>query len=70
MPESQSTKTRLLAQLLKWLLLIGTVFIEMMVDGRLSCVVERKFLQLQKETGQTYRWKIVADNTASNPQHT
>jgi hypothetical protein len=23
-----------------------------------------------KETGQTYRWKVVADNTASNPQHT
>jgi hypothetical protein len=29
--------------------------------------VDKKFLRLQKETGQKYRWKVVADHTAPNP---
>jgi hypothetical protein len=36
-------------------------------DSVLSCIVEKKFLRLRKDTGQTYRWKVVADHVAPNP---
>lgn len=36
-------------------------------DSVLSCIVEKKYLRLRKETGQTYHWKVVADHIAPNP---
>jgi hypothetical protein len=36
-------------------------------DSVLSCIVEKKFLRLRKDTSQTYHWKVVADHIAPNP---
>lgn len=36
-------------------------------EDTVSCVVDKKYLCLQKETGQTYHWKVVADHIAPNP---
>jgi hypothetical protein len=36
-------------------------------EDTVSCVVDKKYLRLQKETGQTYHWKVVADHIAPNP---
>jgi hypothetical protein len=36
-------------------------------DSVLSCIVEKKFLRLRKDTGQTYHWKVADDHVAPNP---
>ena len=33
----------------------------------LTCRMEKKFLRLRKESGQTYQWKVVGDHIAPNP---
>ena len=51
---------------MKWLEVINTASIEMM-KVHYSCIVEKKHLRLRKETGKTYKWKVVKDHIAANP---
>jgi hypothetical protein len=45
----------------------GRYRIEWDDDSVLNCIVEKKYLRLRKETGQTYTWKVVGDHIAPNP---